>query len=226
MNLIQKINELFPNKPNNRHSFFQLQYFVVGKQPTIQAKIRTCKIELLSRKSEIEAVVVSIDDLLDRIKLEEMEIECISGNCETGQIEIRPHERNKKVPQHQMTEYNKIDSRQHERKKLALEHQIDELKATLTAKEEECVFLIGLYERLIQIEPEKDWDSMEVQTEYWNAKLTREIESRLMLGELPNIEDFKTVLSLPDGIPIKDATLKLIHDRQQAYKKQEKLINE
>ena len=97
---------------------------------------------------------------------------------------------------------------------LAAEATWFELSLTLRAKEDEANFLIGLYEKLLEIEKEKDWDSLEVQAEYWNAKLTREIESRLMLGELPNIEDFKTVLALPAGMPIRDTTLKLIESRK------------
>ena len=200
-NIIQKINEICPNPSNGRHSYFQLQFFVIGKQPTLQAKIRTCKVELLARKNEIEAVIVSIDDLLDRIKLEELAIE-----------------KNKRLVYAAATEEIAIETRQHERKKVSLEHQVNELKNTLTAKEEESMFLIGLYEKLIAVEAEKDWDSLEVQAEYWNAKLTREIETRLMLGELPNVEDIKTVLSLPNGLPIKNATLQLVQQREKVAK--------
>jgi hypothetical protein len=194
--LIEKIDEICPTK-SARHSYFQLQYFVVGKEPTVQAKLRTCKIELLSRKNEIEAITVAIDDLYDKMRLLELH--------------------GVRLPESEMEE---INLRREGRHKIALEHQLQELRVTLAAKEDEANFLIGLYEKLLQVEPEKDWDSLEVQCEYWNAKLSREIESRLMLGELPNIEDFKLVLSLPNGMPIKDTTLKMIQDRRKALEKQ------
>jgi hypothetical protein len=194
-NLVDKINELCPDNRKQRHSFFQLQYFVIGKEPTIQGKIRACKIELLSRKGEVESILVAMDDLNDRIRLEELAInEYPPEKIEAEEIRVRQHCRNR----------------------LALQRQAEDLQATLAAKEDEANFLIGLCEKLLQVEPEKDWDSLEVQAEYWNAKLTREIETRLMLGELPNAEDFKTVLSLPNGMAIKDQTMKLIQERKRA----------
>jgi len=201
-NLIDKIDELCPEGHRNQHSYFQLQYFVIGKEPTIQAKIRACKKELLSRKDEIESIVVALEDLCDQRRLHELEIEKI-----------------KEANEAPLPEEEQIRIRQTRRRIKGVDHQIESFASTIKAKENEANFLIGLYEKLIEVEPEKDWDSLEVQANYWNAKLTQEIETRLLLSQQPNPEDFKTVMAMPSGLPIKDATVKLIEGRKGDVKK-------
>lgn len=200
--LIEKINEICPND-NRRHSYFQLQYFVVGKEPTIQAKLQSCKTEMSSRRDHILATTLEIEELLDKKRLEQLAIEKIKSSTENDKL----------------LEVEQILIRQHRRKIVALEDRIGYLQRDIRAKEDEANFLIGLYEKLSSIESEKDWNSLEVQCEYWNAKLTREIEARLIMGQLPNVEDFKTVMSLPSGMPVRDITNKLISDKSEAVKK-------
>jgi hypothetical protein len=128
-------------------------------------------------------------------------------------------ERIKESQEAPLSEEEQIKIRQTRRRIKGVDHQIESFASTIKAKENEANFLIGLYEKLIEIEPEKDWDSLEVQANYWNAKLTQEIETRLLLSQQPNAEDFKTVMAMPNGLPIKDATAKLIENRKDDVKK-------
>lgn len=204
IDILTKIDEICPKGLSNRHSYFQLQYFVVGKEPTIQAKIHTCKKELISRKDEIESLSVGLDDLYDQKQLHEISIE------EEKKGEGKDKDKNPKIKE--------IHVRMNRRKLKAIDNQIKSTLSMIKAKEEEANFLIGLYEKLIEIEPEKDWDSLDVQAEFWNARLSREIESRLLMGQSPSPDDFQTVLSLPPGMPVKEWTTKLVEQKREEIK--------
>lgn len=199
--LFRKIDEICPDGQRNRTSYFQLQYFVVGKEPTIQGKIQSCKREMLSRKEHIQAVMVELEDVTDKKILERIQLDNVA------------------TTEGLLPEAKEVIARSHKRKIKALDARIEYCQNEIRAKEDETNFLIGLYEKLIGLEAEKDWDSLEVQAEYWNAKLTREIESRLMMGQLPNVEDFKTVMALPQGMPIKDLTKQLIANKKAEVKR-------
>jgi len=197
--LSQKIDEIVPEGRRNRHSFFQLQYFVIGKEPTVQARIQACKNELIVRKDEIESLMVMLEGLYDQFRIEELKIEEIKKSRRPDQIQ----------------EIDQIQIREFRRKIKGFEYQIEDFKGKLQGKEEEANFLLGLYDKLCEIEEPKDWDSLPVQAEYWNARLTRDIESHLMLGKTPDAEVVQTVLALPDGMPIKAITHQLMKRGQK-----------
>ena len=208
--LSQKIDEIAPEGRRNRHSFFQLQYFVIGKEPTVQARIQTCKGELISRKDEIESFMTMLEEAYDQYRVYEFNIEQIKGERHPDQIE----------------EMDQLNIRKLRRQMKVLDYQIEDFKAKMRAKEDEANFLIGLYEKLCEIEEPKDWDSLEVQSEYWNAKLTREIETQLLLGNKPDAETLKSVFVLPSGMPIKEITNGLIRKGEELFAKQEKLSDD
>ena len=205
--LSKKIDEIVPEGRRNRHSFFQLQYFVIGKEPTVQARIQTCKTELLSRKDEIESFLTMLEEAYDQYRVYEINIE---------QIKDGRH-------RDQWSEVDELNIRKIRRQMKVLDHQIQDFKAKLQAKEDEANFLIGLYEKLCEIEEPKDWDSLPVQTEYWNAKLTRDIEAQFLSGKTPDAEMLKCVLSLPPGMPVRD---KLIKKNEEVSTPQEKVVND
>ena len=61
--------ELLKNEVVDRHSFFQLKYFVVGKEPTMQAKMWRCLTELKTRKEAIDIINLEIEETKDTIEL-------------------------------------------------------------------------------------------------------------------------------------------------------------
>ena len=190
--LLEKIDEIVPSGYNKRHSFFQLQYYVIGKEPTVQARQQACRDELFARKCDMEGSMNELEECYDLIRLQEIQIEEI------------------KAGQDQLDEIDEIRIRQIRRKIKSMEERVHRAKGHLKAKEEESNFLIGLYQRLCELEEPKDWDSLEVQAEYQNARLSRELETRLLLGQTPDTELFKTIMALPEGMPAKKATQQLI----------------
>lgn len=192
--LVLQIDSITENSHKNRHSYFQLQYFVVGKEPTIQAKIQSCKDELLERKKALLSYDVAINELYDQKRLYEINIKNVK-NCKED-----------------LSEEEGIQIRQLCRKIEFCKSQIDDINSKKDDKAEEANFLIGLYDKLCEIEKPKDWDSIEVQAEYWNAKLTQDLQMSLMLGQNPSVEVFKTIFSLPDKSPIKVSTKQLVEE--------------
>ena len=205
-NLLDKINEIVPEANKNRHSYFQIQYFIIFSEPTHQAKIHACKRELISRKNSMEGILMSMEEAYDQKELHEIKI----GELRNSIAE------NSLINETRKTE---IEIRQQKRKIQNLEIQIQELKDKLLGYEEEANFIIGLYYQLIEKEPEQDFYSLQNQAEFWNMKLNKELETRMLLGYNPDVEIIKTILNCPNGMPVKNNTIKLIEAATAATQK-------
>lgn len=44
------LEEILKKVPSARHSYFQMQHFVLGNEPTIQGKLWQCLLELKTKK--------------------------------------------------------------------------------------------------------------------------------------------------------------------------------
>lgn len=196
-NLIEEIDKIVPEGSKNRHSFFQLQYFVISKEPTTQARIHACKRELYARRRSMASIMLEIEQQQDSIRLSELEIEKI------------------KAENKDLAEYHHILIRKTKREIYAKKIQIDDLKIKFTSFEEEANFIIGMYQKLIELEPEKDWDSLEVQANYWNAKFAKELEFKLLLQQPISIETYYSIMSMPDGLPTKQLMKSIVDNKKQ-----------
>ena len=52
---------------SQRHSYFQLKYFLIGKEPTYQSKMWQCLRELRNRVESLDNMSLEIDELKDKI---------------------------------------------------------------------------------------------------------------------------------------------------------------
>ena len=170
-----------------RHSFYQLQCFVIGKEPTNQARLRQCILELKARKNSLEALELELEDQADNLALTNYEIEQLT--LQDFKFE------------------NDIQSRKLKRKKLSTEKQIKELEQKRLHIAEEALFLVETYNRLVKIEPLKNWDDIEVQKQYWNEKLKYELNLRFLLKQNMDLELLKTILALDNESPVKKEVL-------------------
>ena len=71
----RKMEKMVEQAPENRHSYFQLKYFVIGKEPTLQAQMWQCLRELQARKETLDGITLEIDDTKDQIELLDLERE-------------------------------------------------------------------------------------------------------------------------------------------------------
>lgn len=197
--IIKKTDDLLKNVAPPRHTLFQLQFFIIGKEPTLQAKMHRCLEELKSRRNMVQAALLEIEETNDVNALHEITIR------EYGDVQSSEDRK-------------EILIRQIKRKIQANNAHIMELSVKIDAWEEEMEFLIKCYEGLSKQEPIKSWDNYEVQKEYWNEKVFQEIKQRILLRSPVDIEQVRLALSLPDDSSVKIQLLEILNEREQELK--------
>ena len=176
-----------------RHSYFQLQYFLLGKEPTIQAKMWRCVQELKTRKENLLSMEMEIEEIQDDIEIINIQIDDIKKReikDKIAEIEIRKLIRRQKAKDIRMASIL-------ERQKTA---------------EEECVFLIKAFKSLNEKEQLKPQDDLESQKAYWNELLSQDFNLRNRLGLPPDMESIKTILALNSESIVKQDLLSLLNN--------------
>jgi len=197
--LNEEIERITSKDLKERHSYFQLQHFLIGKEPTIQSKLWRCVKELKARKETIDAIKLEIDETNDDIEL--INIQMLNNDLiVTSLPEIKKRE---------------IGIRKSDRRKHGLEIQLENLKNRLQNTEEECLFIVASFNSLEKIEKLKPQDDFNAQKEYWSEKLGQEYNLRLLLGLPPDIEMIKTILALNSDSPVKMDVIDLISSIQE-----------
>lgn len=169
------------NQISNRHTFYQLKHFVLGKEVTIQAKLQKCLREIEARKSSIKSIVLSIDDAADEIRILEIKEKVLEKKKEKNELH---------------KEYKEIQKRKLIRKKSVLLESIFELRKKLKETEEETEFFLLAYQQLEQIEPLKRHDDPESNAQYWNENFAQELQLRLLLQKPLDLDLVKCILAL------------------------------
>jgi len=200
----EKIEELLKNEIVDRHSFFQLKYFVIGKEPTIQAKLWRCLRELQSRKETIDSINLELEDIEDRKLLMIIEMEKLRQSIENNNFQAEIE----------------IKTRQIKRKIEGIDRSKNSMCKKLKFAKEEASFFYEAYQSLEKKEKIKPFDDIKAQTEYWEQKLRSELEMRMLLRQPLDIELVKAILSLSDDAPIKKETINILND---SFDRQNKL---
>lgn len=180
-NLFKKIDQVIAKTPEARHSYFQLKYFVLGKEPTTQSKMWQCLRELKSRKENIDTTNLEIEEIQDQLELLTINKENIKPESKEDQIKLRMLNR----------------------KQLILTKNLQNLEEKVKFLTQEAKFFLQAFENLEQVEPLKDYDNLEVQKEYWNEKLLQEINLKMLLSQPLDVEITKTILALPKDLPVR-----------------------
>lgn len=174
----------------NRHSFFQLRYFLVGKEPTHQARLWRCIRELEVRKKTLESLDVELEDINDKLALLEIEAERQMKRKLSDSDDLNRKEA-------------EIKLRRLERKKASLRAAIQTNRRRKAETEEEAAFLATSFVKLEESEPLKPYDDLESQMAFWNAKVSQEIQIRQLMGIPLDPELVKTTLALDDRMAVK-----------------------
>jgi seryl-tRNA synthetase len=207
-NLIKTIDNLFPENLElaSRHSFFQLQYFLIGKEPTNQSKMWQCLRELNARKENLENIALQIEEENDNIDLENLNL-----------LELEQKEKQ------EISELDKkriqITKNKINRKINSLSKNIKSLSKKTKDIEEECEFFIQTFNSIKEKEPLKHFDDLEAQKNYWGTKLLEKINLKLILNSNIDTDLVETILALPDDIPIKKFMLNKINSLSNNVKK-------
>lgn len=199
--LIKKMDDLLKNDVVSRHSYFQLKYFLIGKEPTNQAKMWQCLRELKLRKDNLKNLLLQIEEEKDKLELHEINL-------------IKLNKLKDKEIDEIITKELVVKQRQLNRAIEGVKNTILDLQEKQRFIEEECEFFLQTYKNIEKIEPIKNFDDIDAQKEYWGTKLLEKMNLKILLENNIDIELVETVLSLPDDIPIKQQVLNKLNALQ------------
>ena len=186
---LDEVDNLLQKMARPGHTFFQLNYFVIGAEPTAQAKMQKCLSEIKARRDSIDAILLEIEEIEDLNSLLHLDLKRSDNKFQAEEREIRV--------------------RQVKRKIEANRRHLHELHQKADCWLEEINFLKYLYDQIAEQHPIRAWEDYDVQLEYWNEKLAKEIRERLLLNVAVDINTIKTVLSLPNQAAAKKELLQL-----------------
>lgn len=192
----------------DRHSFFQIEKFMVGKEPTVQAQLWAIARELQARKETVDNFRKDLVDAEDNLELFDIRIE---------RLDRRIKRLAKKEGAY--TDLNikecEINIRKLQREKEALVKAARKVNNKLKCVLEETAHLVAGYDQIVEKFGEsKPFDDEHAQKEMWNEKLLEEFNLRLILQRPLDPEFIKTVLCLHDEAPVKKQVVGLIEQVQ------------
>lgn len=177
-------NLMVISKVSNRHTFYQLKHFVLGKEVTTQAKMKKCLREIEARVSALKSMNLAIEEAEDDIRVLELKLEVLEKKKEKNELH---------------REYNSIQKRKLNRKKTALSDSMSEMRKKLTETEEEMSFFLSAYEQLEKIEPLKRHDDPDSNAEFWNENFAQELQLRLLLQKPLDTDLVRCILALDEN---------------------------
>lgn len=203
--LFEKIHKVLEKAPENRNSYYQLKYFILGKQPTTQSQLWQCLTELRSRKDTIETLQLQIEDTKDDLELTNIEIERLQND-----------EENLTYLNNKLNEFSKkermVKTRKLKRKQESLMRNINKMESTLQFVVQEARFFLQAFESLQEVEPLKDFDDFEAQKEFWEAKITEEINLKILTRQPLGVDLIQTALSLHNDSEVKDQVINMLEN--------------
>jgi len=198
-NILNQMNEILNYEMAERHSYFQMKYFIVNKEPTTQSKMWQCLREIKSRYESLQALDLEIDESKDNLELIDININKMIAMYDKKVSMGKPSDSLK---------ISEIKLRKAKRQRVMADKNIETLVKKKKNLEEEANFFVLSFRNLEVVEPLKDYDDLESQKQYWGEKLLQKINLKMLLQSQVDTELIETVLALPDDIPIKVQTVK------------------
>lgn len=210
-NLLAEMDDVLKYEIAQRHSYFQLKYFLIGKEPTLQSKMWQCLRELKSRRESLEALDLETEDTKDKIELLDISLlkMCMKvipkENIELAILLQREQD---------------VEIRQLERQKKAAERNLMELEERKKWIEQESKFFLESFKSLSKIEPLKKFDDVESQKEYWTERLSQKLNLKMLTHNQLDTELIETIIALPEEMPLRKQTLGTLQIRHNNMIKQ------
>jgi len=211
--LTERVEEILKKaEMPNRHTFYQLQKFVIGKEPTGQAQLWQIVRELEARLETVHSYRKDLADSEDNLELFDLKIERLDREIHffatiskednpTIDLDIKERE---------------INIRKLQREKELLAKAAQKVHKKLQSVLEEMHFLVQAFDAIVdQIGEMKPVDDEAAQREMWNEKLLEEFNLRILLQRPLDPELVKTVMCLHDEAPVKQHLTKVLEARQR-----------
>jgi len=204
--LMAELRDVLINEPAERHSYFQMKYFIVGKEPTTQSKMWQCIREIKARHDSLEAIELELEEASDNLELIEINI---------NRNKAILNKKKAKCINPMAIRISEISLRKSERQMMAAKKNIEALAKKRKYLQEEARFFVLAFKNLQEVEPLLDYDDLKAQKQYWGEKLLQKINLKMLMQSHVDTELIETVLALPDDIPIKEQTLKNLDVRHR-----------
>jgi len=187
-------------KSCERHTFFQLKHFVLGKEITTQAKLQKCIREINARKKSLKSMMLGLDDASDELRILELKVLALEKKKPKGSLD---------------REHLEIQKRKIGRKKEMLLDSIEDMKKKITETEEETEFFMRAFEQLEVVEPLKRHDDPDANAEFWNENFAQDLRLRLMLQKSIDLELVKCILALDAESPVRKEVVGILEQIQR-----------
>jgi hypothetical protein len=208
LQVINKLDAVLQKQISERHSYFQVQNFIIGTEHTIQGKLWQILRELRGKKENVQFLLNDLETNEENRELMEIKIE---------KEEYKKSKLVKSTSHLDMLNLKEIELniKKYTRKHKNLAIAATQIKEKMTYIEEEINFLLHAFEKLSEVEEVKPIDDLDAQKEYWNAKLTQEINLSILLGKPLAIDVIKLALSLHDEAPVKKQVLNILKSQME-----------
>lgn len=205
---VQKILDV-ANLPD-RHTFFQIEKFIIGKEPTAQSQLWAIIRELQARVDSIEQFNKDLRDAEDNLELFDIKIERLHRAIRISSLINNVDDKDLNIKEHE------INIRKLERDKEFLILSARKLNNKMKNVLEEVEYLVKGYETIVANHGQlKPLDDEQAQKEMWNEKLLEEFNLRIILQRPLDPEFVKTVLCLNDDAPVKKQVVTLVENIQK-----------
>lgn len=207
--LIQKAEKILKSvEIPERHSFFQIEKFMIGSQPTGQSQLWQIVKEIKARMENVESLTLQIEDTKDTV--DELGIKAnMAFNDNTNQPKTG-HNDDLTVA------LRKIEIKKLNRLKQSAQSSIEKLEKKVKYIMEEVNCLVSGFEALTErVGQIKAWDDPQAQKEMWNEKFLEEFNLRVILKRPLDTDLVKNILALDDDAPVKRNIVGLIEKIQQ-----------
>lgn len=192
----------------DRHTKFQIEKFMIGKEPTAFAQLWAIVRELQARKETIESYKKDLADAEDNLELYDLKIERLNRR-------IRVLAEKKGTYTDLNIQECEINIRKLQREKELLVQSAQKANKRLKCVLEEIAHLLHGYEKIVaQVGEPKDFDDEQAQREMWNERLLEEFNLRIILQRPLDPEFIKTVMCLHDEAPVKKQVTALLENIQ------------
>lgn len=201
----------------DRHTFFQIEKFMIGKEPTAQGQLWAIVRELQARKETVENFRKDLADAEDNLELFDLKIEVLNRQMRIFNVGTTVKYGAEKQPVNSDLNMQEcaINIRKLERDKEALVKAAQKVNQKMKYVMEEMAFLAAGYEKIVaQSGPMKPVDDEAAQKELWNEKLLEEFNLRIILQRPLDPEFVKTILCLNDDAQVKKQMIGVINQIQ------------
>jgi hypothetical protein len=171
-----------------RHTPFQIEKFIIAKEPTVQGQLWQIVREVRARYESLEAMELQLKDMED----------------DSALIDIRVERLSRKTPDDELQKQEKeIRLRKLVRSRTSLDGSRQKLMLKMRYIMEELRIFVHAFDHLSKVEAMKPLDDVQSQRQYWNEKFAEELNLRLLLNGRLDGDLVKSIMVLDDTLPVK-----------------------